>query len=409
MVYFRINSEATDRDAIKNPFSPGAGSPPPELVGRAETLETARILLGRTLQHKPEKSIILTGLRGVGKTVLLNHIEHQAKEQKYKTVFIEAQENHSLASALIPALRNVLYELNRVAQTGEKARRALMILRNFIGSVKLSYGDFGIDLEPLPGKADTGDMSADLPELFLAVAEAAEEKQMGVALFIDEIQLLNHTEFNALILAMHKLQQKQAPLVLIGAGLPTIPRLAGEAKSYAERLFAYPLIGQLSRQETYDALCKPVEQEHVYFEQQALKRIYERTQGYPYFLQEWGYQVWNLTEEGSHHISDADVCAAEKKVMARLDENFFRVRYDRLTESEKRFMRAMAACEGRECRSADVAQMLGAKPTGVTAIRQNLIKKGMIYSPRHGVLDYSVPLFGEYMRRVIPDFVSGKV
>lgn len=395
-------------DAIKNPFSPGAGSPPPELVGRTDTLEAAHVLLGRTLLRKPEKSILLTGLRGVGKTVLLNHIEHMAKEQKYKTIFIEAQENRSLASALIPELRNVLYELSRIAQAGEKARRALMILRNFIGSVKLSYGDFGIDLEPLPGKADTGDMSTDLPELFLAVAEAAEEKQTGVALFIDEIQLLNQTEFNALILAMHKLQQKQAPLVLVGAGLPTIPRLAGEAKSYAERLFAYPLIGQLSRQEAYDALSIPVEQEHVYFEQQALKRIYERTQGYPYFLQEWGYQVWKQADASSHHISDKDVQAAEKTVMARLDENFFRVRYDRLTESEKRFMRAMAACGEGECRSADVALLLGTKPTGVTTIRQNLIKKGMIYSPRHGVLNYSVPLFGEYMRRVIPDFEQGR-
>lgn len=396
-------------DAIKNPFSPGAGSPPPELAGREETIEAARILLGRALLRKPEKSMILTGLRGVGKTVLLNHIEQLAKEQQYKTIFIEVQENRALASALIPALRNVLYELNRIAQTGEKVKRALMILRNFIGSVKLSYGDFGIDLEPLPGKGDTGDMCMDLPELFLAVAEAAEEKKTGVALFIDEVQLLTPTEFNALILAMHKLQQKQAPLVLIGAGLPTIPRLAGEAKSYAERLFAYPSIGQLTRQEAYVALSRPVEQEDVYFERGALEHIFECTQGYPYFLQEWGYQVWNQADAATHRISENDVCAAESKVITRLDENFFRVRYDRLTESEKRFMRAMAACDSDECRSADIAQLLGVKSSAITPMRSNLIKKGMIYSPRHGVLDYSVPLFAAYMRRVMPDFRPGRV
>ena len=225
-------------DRIKNPFSPGAGWPPPALVGRDEVVENARVLLGRTLLQRHEKSMMLTGLRGVGKTVLLNRIEHMAMEQGYKTIIFEVQDGQSLAQVLATALRNILYELNLVAGAGEKVRRGLMILRNFIGAVKLSYGDFGIDLEPLPGMADTGNMEIDLPELFLAVAEAARERNTGVALFVDEVQLLAPQELSALILAMHKLQQKQAPFVLIGAGLPTLPRLAGEAKSYAERLFS---------------------------------------------------------------------------------------------------------------------------------------------------------------------------
>lgn len=389
---------------IKNPFSPGAGSPPPELTGRADTIEAARILMGRAQLHKPEKSLLLTGLRGVGKTVLLNKMETMADENGFKTIMIEAQEGRSLAAALVPELRNVLYQLDLMKNAGDKVKRALMILRNFIGSVKLSYREFGIDLEPLPGKADTGDMTMDLPELLLAVAEAADEKETEVVLFIDELQILAPLEFTSLILAMHKLQQRQAPLVLIGAGLPTIPRLAGEAKSYAERLFSYPIIGQLNRNDAYDALSLPVERAGIRFAENALAAIYQHSQGYPYFLQEWGYQVWNYLPEDSTCIRKQDVANVADKVLLRLDENFFRVRYDRLTDGERRFMRAMAELETGECRTADLADLLGAKASTITPTRSNLIKKGMVYSPRHGELAFSVPLFGDFMRRAIPRF-----
>lgn len=360
--------------------------------------------MGRAQLHKPEKSLLLTGLRGVGKTVLLNKMETMAGEKGFKTIMIEAQEGRSLAAALVPELRNVLYQLNLMKNAGDKVKRALMILRNFIGSVKLSYGEFGIDLEPLPGKADTGDMTMDLPELLLAVAEAADEKETEVVLFIDELQILAPLEFTSLILAMHKLQQRQAPLVLIGAGLPTIPRLAGEAKSYAERLFSYPIIGQLNRNDAYDALSLPVERVGISFAENALATIYKHSQGYPYFLQEWGYQVWNYLPEGSTCIRKQDVANVAGKVLLRLDENFFRVRYDRLTDGERRFMRAMAELEAGECRTADLADLLGAKASTITPTRSNLIKKGMVYSPRHGELAFSVPLFGDFMRRAIPRF-----
>lgn len=388
---------------IRNPFSPGAGSPPPELVGRDDVMEASRILLGRTLLRRSEKSIIMVGLRGVGKTVLLNRMRSIAQQEGYKTVLIEAQEGRPFASALVPALKNLLYEMKLSAQAGEWVRRSLVLLRNYIGTLKISYGDFGIDLEPMPGIADTGDITLDLPQVISSVAQAASETGSGVALLIDEMQLLTHPEFNALILAMHQLQQQQLPLVLIGAGLPTIPRLAGEAKSYAERLFCYPVIGQLSQDETAAALGKPTEREGVVFTYEAVREIYRMTNGYPYFLQEWGYQLWNQAPEGTTAIHAADVLTASSRVIARLDENFFRVRYDRLTEGEKRFMRAMARIGDNECNIAELANSLAVSTKALSTVRASLIRKGMIYSPRHGILEYSVPLFGEFLRRAMPE------
>lgn len=383
-------------DPIKNPFTPGAGCPPHELVGREAVLEEARILLGRTLRKKPEKSMLLTGLRGVGKTVLLNAIEQEAQSQGYKTIFFEVTENQTMGHKLIPALRNLFFELDRIEGSKEMIKRGLMILRNFIGSLKLNYGEFGVELDPLPGIADSGNPEIDLPDLFLAVAEAARAKNSGVALLIDEIQLLRQEELAGLIMAMHKLQQKQAPFVLVAAGLPTLPRLAGEAKSYAERLFSYPIIGQLSKEDCDNALQTPVSLEHADFSQDALEAIYRYTQGFPYFLQEWGYQVWKVA---SHpYMTRDDVQAAKTLVTSRLDTNFFRVRYDRLTDGEKRFMHAMATGT-TPCKSADVAEKLNMKPTAATPIRASLIRKGMIFSPRHGLIDYSVPLFGEFLNR----------
>lgn len=383
-------------DPIKNPFTPGAGCPPYELAGRDNILEEARILLGRTIRKKPEKSMLLTGLRGVGKTVLLNTIEREAQEQGYKTINFEVNENQSLGFKLIPALRNLLFELDRMEGSKELIKRGLMILRNFIGSIKMNYGEFGVELDPLPGIADSGNMEIDLPDLFLSVAEAAKAKKTGIALLIDEIQLLHHDELAGLIMAMHKLQQKQSPFVLIAAGLPTLPRLAGDAKSYAERLFSYPLVGKLNKEDSFSALRTPASSENAEFSHEALNKIYEHTQGYPYFLQEWGYQVWKVAKTPS--ISLSDVNAAEEIVTQRLDQNFFKVRYDRLTDGEKRFMMAMALND-TPCKSADIAEQLSMKSNALTPMRANLIRKGMIYSPRHSILDFSVPLFGEFLKR----------
>jgi len=390
-------------DPIKNPFSPGAGSPPPELVGRAGILEQARILLGRVKEKRPEKSILLTGLRGVGKTVLLNEIERLAIRTGYRTVAVEAHEDKSLAALLVPPLRKLLFELDRVAGAGDKAKRGLAVLKGFMNGVKVSLGDIevGLDIDPEKGTADSGDLESDLPNLFVAVAEAAEERKIPVALLIDELQYFSHKELSALIMAMHKMQQRQLPMVLLGAGLPILPGLAGESKSYAERLFSFPDIGALSEPDAIKALQDPTQDAGVDFEIAALKEIFRLTKGYPYFLQEWGYQSWNRAEASP--ITLQAVNDASATVVQRLDENFFRVRFDRLTPGERRFLRAMAGLGPGARRSSDIADALGVKINSLGPTRANLIQKGMIYSPAHGDMAFTVPLFDEFMLRAMPD------
>jgi hypothetical protein len=389
---------------INNPFSPGAGSPPPELVGRDPILEQARVLLGRIKLKRPEKSMLLTGLRGVGKTVLLNEIERQAKAAGYRTISIEAHEGKALGPLLAPHLRMLLYDLDRIAGAGHKVRRGLAVLRSFVGALKVEVGEvsLGLDIEPEKGAADSGDLEIDLPNLFVAVAEAAEERQTAVAVLIDEIQYFNQKELGALIMAMHKLQQRQLPFVLLGAGLPVLPGLAGESKSYAERLFSFPDIGALSAADAAKALREPAQAAGVVFEAPALAEVFRLTKGYPYFLQEWGYQAWNLA--AASPITLPIVKSATTTVIPRLDQNFFRVRFDRLTPGEKNFLRAMAQLGPGAQRTGDIADVLKIKVTSLGPVRAKLIKKGMIYSPAHGDMAFTVPLFDQFMVRAIPQF-----
>ena len=391
-------------DKIRNPFSPGAGSPPPELAGRSDILEQADVLLGRVLARRPEKSMLLTGLRGVGKTVLLNEIDRRAKTAGYRTILVEAHEGKSLAVLLAPHLRRLLFELDRIAGAGDKARRGLAVLKSFVGAIKISVGEFdiGLDIEPEAGAADSGDLEVDLPSLFITVAEAAQERGVAVAILIDEIQYFKSVELSALIMGMHKMQQNQLPLVLIGAGLPILPGLAGESKSYAERLFNFPEVGPLPEPDANRALQDPVRVANEEFAPGALAEIFRLTQGYPYFLQEWGYQVWNHAVASP--ISLQVVQEASDLVSRRLDENFFRVRFDRLTPREKMFLRAMAERGGGACRTSDVADRLHIKISTMGPLRAGLIKKGMIYSPSYGDVAFTVPLFDEFMRRAIPTF-----
>ena len=394
-------------DPIKNPFSPGAGAPPPELVGRDPLLEQARILLGRVKQKRPEKSLLLTGLRGVGKTVLLNDIERMAKGAGYQTILLEAHEEKPLGELIYPALRGLLYELDRVAGAGDKVKRGLAVLRSFIGSIKLTVGDLalGLDIEPAKGTADSGDLEIDLPNLFVAIAEAAEERQSAVAILVDEIQYLSQKELGAIIMAMHKMQQKQLPLVLLAAGLPVLPGMAGESKSYAERLFNFPDIGALSEADAAKALREPARDAGVEFQEDALQEVFRLTHGYPYFIQEWGYQAWNIA--AASPITLQIVQTATPEVIRRLDKNFFRVRFDRLTPGEKNFLRAMAYLGPEHHRTGDIATTLGMSVKGIGPVRSKLIKKGMIYSPAHGDMAFTVPLFDEFMIRAIPEFTPG--
>lgn len=391
-------------DPIKNPFSPGAGSPPPELVGRDPVLAQARVLLGRIRIGRPEKSMLLTGLRGVGKTVLLNEIERLANAEGYRSIAIEAHEDKRLGPLLAPYLRRLLFDLDRVAGAGDKVKRGLAVLRSFVGAIKLTIGDLdiGLDIEPEKGSADSGDLEIDLPNLFVALAEAAAERGSAVALLIDEVQYFNQKELGALIMAMHKLQQRRLPMVLVGAGLPMLPALAGESKSYAERLFSFPDIGALSEPDSAKALQDPAHAAGVNFENDALLDIFRLTKGYPYFLQEWGYQAWNLAPASP--ITLEIVKNATATVIRRLDDNFFRVRFERLTPSEKNFLRAMAELGAGAHRTGDIAQTLGVKINSLGPVRAKLIKKGMIYSPAHGDMAFTVPLFAEFMIRAIPTF-----
>jgi hypothetical protein len=391
-------------DPIKNPFSPGAGSPPPELVGRDPILEQARILLERVKAKRPEKSLLLTGLRGVGKTVLLNEIERLARKHEYHTIAIEAHEDKPLGILVAPYLRTLLYDLDRMAGVGDKVKRGLAVLRSFIGALQVTVNDitFGLDIDPEKGAADSGDLEIDLPNLFVAIGEAAENRNTAVALFLDEVQYFVKKELAALIMAMHRVQQQQLPLVLLGAGLPILPGLAGDSKSYAERLFSFPEVGALSETDAARALQDPARAIGSAFESAALEEVFRLTKGYPYFVQEWGYQSWNRAP--SSPITVETVRNATADVIPRLDTNFFRVRFDRLTPSEKNFLRAMASLGTGPHRTSDIAETLKVKVNSLGPVRAKLIKKGMIYSPAYGDIAFTVPLFDEFMVRAIPNF-----
>lgn len=386
----------------KNPFSPGAGNPPPELAGRDELLEKAKIMLGRIRNGRYEQSLMLVGLRGVGKTVLLNKVRELAEDADYGVVMVEADDNRSLPELLIPALRGVLIKLDRMEGVSTKVKMGLRVLRSFIGVVKVRYGEveFGLDVDPEKGKADSGDLEADLAELFTALGEAAQDRKSSVAIIIDEIQYLSEDEMSALIMAIHRVSQRQLPVVLVAAGLPQLVGLAGRSKSYAERLFQYPVVGPLSKPHAIAALSDPVKKEGAAFDGEALDAIVEKTQGYPYFLQEWGYQSWNLAEKSP--IEKGVVARATEAAIKKLDESFFRVRFDRLTPREKDYLRALAEFGPGAHRSGDVADALGVNVRSIAPLRSGLIRKGMIYSPAHGDTAFTVPLFDDFMRRTMP-------
>lgn len=390
-------------EELRNPFSPGAGTPPPELAGRHGILDRASVLLGRIQRGRPSKSILLTGLRGVGKTVLLNEIHRQAKGLGFKRIFLEAHEDKSLAASLAPQLRRLLFELDRMEGAKEKVRRGLAVLRGFIGSVQVEYGGIpiGIDLDPEKGTADSGDLEIDLPELMVVVGEAAASRNAHLVLLIDELQYFKEKELSSLIMAMHKIQQESLPIVLVGAGLPILPRLAGESKSYAERMFDFPELGPLPESDAAKAIHDPIAAEGEGIEQDAVDEVVRVTQGYPYFLQEWGYQVWNLAEDspiGLDVVEQATAATAE-----RLDENFFRVRFDRLSQGEKVFLRAMAELGQGPHRIGDVAEVMQLAVASLSPRRAKLIHKGMIFSPQHGEVAFTVPLFDEFMHRAMPE------
>lgn len=396
-------------DRAKNPFSPGAGTPPPALAGRSNILDNALVALERVMNGRAEKSMILVGLRGVGKTVLLGEIQHLAEARGYKVSFVEAQESRqkkSLPQLLIPHLRRILFELNRGEHVSEKARKALRVLKSFISAFKLKTGEFefSIDIDAETGEADSGDLEADLTSLFVALGEAAKDRKTAAAIIIDELQYVDEKELSAMIMAIHRISQKSLPVILIGAGLPQLVGKAGDSKSYAERLFAYPEIGALKKEDAFIALQSPVKEQGVRFASEALEEVYKITKGYPYFLQEWGYHAWNTANSNTTTITLNDVNTATELAINNLDKNFFKVRFDRLTPSEKKYVRALAEFGTKPQRSGDIATKLGKTVEQVAPLRAQLINKGMIYSPAHGDIAFTVPLFEEFLKREIPRF-----
>jgi hypothetical protein len=387
-------------DALSNPYTPGAGTRPPALTGRDDQLAHFELLLGRLERRRPERSMLISGLRGVGKTVLLTTFEDLALERGWFPAISEIRHDTELRPLVARMARRVLLAMSRTERNKDRARRALGVLKAF--TLKTPDGfELSIDVDALTGIADSGDLEDDLGDLLVEVGEAASEAGSGVVLLLDEIQFLDRASLEALIAALHRVAQRELPLALVGGGLPSIPRLAGEAKSYAERLFTFPRIGGLTEAAATEALVLPAREEGVEFDAPAVGRILELSEGYPYFLQEYGRHVWQLAAESP--IRQRDVEHAHPSVQGDLDEGFFSVRFERATAAERRYMAAMAAPGAGAQESGQVANRLGySDTTRASVVRSNLIDKGLIYSPEYGLVDFTVPHFAAFMQRNFP-------
>lgn len=389
-------------DPIQNPYSPGAGMPPPELAGREDLLNRVRITLERARTRRPTKSVLVVGLRGVGKTVLLLRSSSYAESRGMLITRVEAPESRSLPALLAPGLRSAMISLARRSRGRELARRALRGLAGFAGALKVKYHDIevGLDLDPEPGLADNGDLELDLQALLEAVGEACLSAETGLAMFVDELQYVTEDELAALIVALHRTSQRVLPVTLVGAGLPQLRGRMGRAKSYAERLFDFREVGPLSPEAASVAITKPARELGVEFRREAVDMILREAEGYPYFLQEWGKHVWDAAERSP--ITEADVRSASASALATLDEGFFMVRFDRLTQTERRYLRAMAELGAGPHRSGEIAGELARTVTSLAPVRSKLISKGMVWSPAHGDTAFTVPRFDGFMRRIMP-------
>lgn len=352
----------------------------------------------RAVAGRPGKSLMPIGLRGVGKTVLLNRFTEIAAAERLLVGFIEAPESGDFRTLLAGRLRKILLTFDK-GSNSSKVLRALRVLKTFSYQLP-DGGSISIDVDAIAGQADSGNLSDDVTDLLVATGEAAADRRMGVLLAVDEVQYLSALELSAIISAIHRTTQLDLPVVLVGAGLPQLPGLAADAKSYAERLFEFAGIGPLSDRDGRAALTIPAATEGIQFEKGALDRIMALARGYPYFLQEWGYHVWNAAT--ANPVTAEQVDAVSPQVLDHLDKNFFLVRFDRLTPAEKKYLRAMAELGAGPHRSGDIAGKLRVKVETAAPRRSGLITKGMIYSPAHGDTAFTVPLFDEFLRRQMP-------
>jgi len=391
-------------DPVRNPYSPGAGTRPPALVGREREIDAMDVALQRLLLGRDGRSEMLTGLRGVGKTVLLNEFEQLAEGRGYFHEHIEVNEHGDLPVRLASAFRRVLLAMDARRRIGERVRRSLGILKAF--SLRLPGGpEMSIDVDAVYGPADSGDLATDLAGLFVELGEVARDHGTGVLVTIDELHYVGSATLEALVMGLHRASQLRLPMTIAAAGLPNLATLAGEAKSYAERMFVFPAVGSLDADQAREALVVPATDEGVHWSDDALDRVGELTMGFPYFLQEFGKQAWDAAD-GPELITLDDVQRSVPVAMAELDDSFFRARTGRTTNPERAYLRAMAELGRGPVRSAEVAALLGKKVTALGPTRDGLIKKALCYSPRWGEIDFTVPMFGAYMKRCFPDFTS---
>lgn len=383
-------------DRARNPYTPNAGAPPRYFAGRAAEVEDFRILLRRLAAGYTEQSVVVTGLRGVGKTVLLGEYRRIADEEGWVAIDAEVSKNTDFGPQMANLARRALLQVSPRVRWGARARAAAATLKSFSLTVQPDGSlTGGLDVEQQWGKADTGILNEDLADVFEAVGEAAKETGRGVIFLFDEIQFLKKVELEALIGAVHRTVQRKLPVTFAGAGLPQLPGLAGDAKSYAERLFKFPMIGELPDAAAREAVIEPARAEGVEYEPEAVDAIVRYTEGYPYFLQEYGRAAWNIAEGGT--ITRADVQAAGDVVDAELDESFFRARVQRCSPEELRYMRAMAELGPEALKAGDVAQVLGKASEQVAPVRARLINKGLLYTPRHGYAKFTVPQFDRFI------------
>lgn len=385
-------------DPVSNPFTPGAGTRPPELAGRDDIISAATIAIQRANAGNQPRPQMLLGLRGVGKTVLLNKIEEIAKDNNHYTSYIEADEKINLIEALNLQIQQLLKKLSNIEAAKQHLSRGWAVFKSFLSNFNFSYGDFNISVEAEAGSADSGRLESDLAELFLTIGEILKNSGAAWTILIDEVQYLSKEDLSALIVALHRCNQKIYPIVFFGAGLPQLAAMSGDAKSYAERLFSYPKVGALTEREAQEAISTPINNLQESISTEALSLIYKNTKGYPYFIQEWGSEVWNQAEHGQK-ISKDNVCLASEEVFKSLDNGFFNVRLDRLTAREKEYVKAMACLGEGPYKSVDVATALRSNVKSLSLIRSSIIKKGMIYSPSYGEVAFTVPLFDDFLQR----------
>ncbi len=386
-------------DLINNPYSPGAGVPPPELAGRENILQDAENVIRRVHNGHSAQSLILLGLRGVGKTVLLNRIDQIAENLGCETSIFEADMDRTLPQLLTQQLHRLLLKLDRRKRMGDEVQKAFSLLQAFAGIFRVHYGEFQVGLS---SPMVTGDLSLDLTDLMISIGNAAKARNTVAVILVDEVQYIAKDDLGALIMALHKISQRQLPLVFFGAGLPQLAQLAGDAKSYSERLFTYPAVGPLDDTGAKEALVEPARREGVDYTDAALSEILKQTEGYPFFLQVWGSHVWQISD--SSPIQEEDAIEASKRAKAALDESFFKVRFERLTERQQHYARSMAEFGDEPANSTAVANLLGLTVKQAAPIRDEVIKKGMAYSPKRGLVAFTVPKFDEYMKRVMPKF-----